>query len=91
MDHNGECLLPKEECKALYQRVLRAVDGELSAKEEQDVLNTIKAYPCCFNKMNLERSYKEFICSRIERKTVPIALVSSIKTKVQQMAAQLNG
>lgn len=88
MDHKGECVLPKEECRALYQRVLRAVDGDLSASEEQAILNTIRAYPCCFNKMNLEKSYKEFICSKIERKAVPITLVASIKTKVQLLAAQ---
>lgn len=90
MDHQGECLLPKEQCKALYQRVLRAIDGELTADEEQDVLKTIQQYPCCFNKMNLEKSYKEFICSKIERKQVPVALIANIKTKVQQMAAQAN-
>lgn len=88
MEHNRKCELSKEACKALYNNVLRAVDGELSQQEEAALLSTIQAHPCCFDKMSLEKSYKDFICSRLQRKTVPLELIATIKSKVQQLAAQ---
>lgn len=87
----SDCKLPKEKCQALFDQMILALDGNLSNHEEKQLLSEIDKHPCCFEKMNIEKSFRDFLCNKITRKEVPIELVSSIKTKVAELSYQING
>ena len=82
----SECQLPKEKCQALFDQVIQALDGNLTEHEELELLDEIQKYPCCFEKMNMEKSFKNFISTKLTRKEVPIELITSIKDKVQGLS-----
>lgn len=86
----SECKLPKEKCQALFEQVMQALDGNLTDHQEQSLLDEIQKYPCCFEKMNVEKSFKDFISTKLTRKEVPIELVASIKDKVQELSYQIH-
>lgn len=89
MDQNGKCTLPKHRCIELYGRMMQAMNGELTLEQEEQFLLEVQQYPCCFEKFDLARSYKQFICTRLQRKAVPIQLIVSIKSKVQELSTQI--
>lgn len=86
----SECKLPKEKCQALFDKVIQALDGNLTNEQEQHLLREIEKHPCCFEKMNMEKSFKEFLCNKLTRKEVPLELVASIKDKVHEMSYHLD-
>ncbi len=87
MEQKGSCTLTKAACKSLFEQMLQAIDGQLSATEQHQVLATIAQHPCCFEKMTIVQSYKSFLCSKLERKPVPHDLIAAIKDKVSRLSS----
>jgi hypothetical protein len=77
-----QCTLPKEKCKALYDRILLALDGSLSHSDEKVLFDEVKEHTCCFDKMDKQKSYKEFVRTRLQRKQVPQEIIVAIRNKV---------
>jgi len=67
----------------ITQRVMLYLDGELSNKEERQLLAEIQGNPDLLERFSMEKSFREFIKSKISRKTVSPALVQSIKEKIR--------
>ncbi len=63
-------------------RVISYLDGELSKEEERTLLMEIKQSPENLEKFNIEKSFREFIRSKVTRRPVSPTLVDNIKSKL---------
>jgi len=67
----------------LIAKVTMYLDNELSQEAERELLKEIKSNPEYVNVLSKERSFREFIKSRVHRRAVSPALIQSIKDKIQ--------
>ncbi|MEM8527492.1 MAG: hypothetical protein AAGG68_22820 [Bacteroidota bacterium] len=67
----------------LVAKVTMYLDNELSPEAERELLKEIKSNPEYFTVLSKERSFREFIKSKVHRKAVSPALIQSIKDKIQ--------
>jgi len=70
----------------LVAKVTMYLDNELSPEAERELLKEIKSNPEYFTVLSKERSFREFIKSKVHRKSVSPALIQSIKDKIQIQA-----
>ena len=70
----------------LVTKVTMYLDNELSPAAERELLREIKSNPEYVNVLSKERSFREFIKSRVHRRSVSPALIQSIKDKIQVQA-----
>ena len=68
--------------KDLTRRVTLYLDGELDRGEERELLQEIQRNPQYVQLLSKEQNFKEFIKSRLQRKTVSPTLIQSIKDKI---------
>jgi hypothetical protein len=70
-----------------YQELVRKVtmylDNELNENAERELLQEIKANPAYLKVLSQEKSFKEFIKTRIHRRKPSPALIQSIKDKIR--------
>ena len=70
-----------------YQELVRKVtmylDNELSETAERELLNEIKANPAYLKVLSQEKSFREFIKSKLHRRKPSPALIKSIKDKIK--------
>ena len=59
------------------------LDNELTPEKEREMLEEIKTNPNYRNLLSQEKSFREFVKSRIHRKSVSPSLVRSIKDKIR--------
>ena len=90
MSEKSKCLLPEDKCKQLMDRVLLALDGALTREEEKDVFCEVEQYPCCLEKLKLEKEYRNMLVKSCKCKQVPDDLIVNIKQQVALMASQGN-
>ena len=67
----------------LVTRMNLLLDNELSPEAERAFLNEIKSNPTYRAMLSKERSFREFIKNRIQRKKVNPSLIHSIKEKIK--------
>lgn len=67
----------------LYRRMNMFLDNELSMEDERKLLEEIQSNPAFYELLNQERSFREFIKSRIQRRKVSPNLIESIKEKIR--------
>lgn len=65
------------------QRMNLLLDNELTPEMEREMLEEIKTNPNYRSLLSQEKSFREFVKSRIHRKTVSPSLVRSIKDKIR--------
>ncbi|MEM8526025.1 MAG: hypothetical protein AAF806_10635 [Bacteroidota bacterium] len=70
----------------LVAKVTMYLDNELSPTAERELLREIKSNPEYVSVLSKERSFREFIKSRVHRRSVSPALIQSIKDKIQVQA-----
>ncbi len=70
-----------------YQELVRKVnmylDNELSKEAEMDLLSEIKLNPLYRDVLSKEKTFRDFIKSKVHRRTVSPALIQSIKDKIR--------
>lgn len=70
-----------------YQHLVRKVtmylDNELSESAERELLMEIKSNPAYLKVLSQEKSFREFIKSKIHRRKPSPALIQSIKEKIK--------
>lgn len=76
-----------EDCAKIMDEVIRSLDGELSEDEEKLLLSALKDHACCLQKMNIARSYKIFLCHKVQRKQISETVVNGIKERIAQQIA----
>ena len=67
----------------LVKKVTMYLDNELSKEAEMDLLREIKQNPVYYEVLSKEKSFREFIKSRVHRRKVSPALIQSIKEKIR--------
>ena len=90
MSNKSQCTLPEHDCKALMNKVYMALDGALTPQEEKDVFCEVEKYPCCLEKLELEKKYRNMLVQSCKCKEVPNGLISTIKERVAQLSAEGN-
>ena len=73
----------QENYKALMAKVNMYLDNELSKTEERALLQELKQNPVYFDLLNKEKSFREFLKSRLQRRKVSPTLIQSIKDKIK--------
>ena len=58
------------------------LDNELSNEDENRLLQELRSNPSYMEFLSKERSFREFIKSRVQRRKVSPALIDSIKEKI---------
>jgi len=70
-----------------YQEVFAKVnlylDNELTPDAERELLGQIKSNPALNDMLGKEKSFREFIKSKVQRRKVSPALIASIKDKIK--------
>ncbi|MEL6865847.1 MAG: hypothetical protein AAFP19_15585, partial [Bacteroidota bacterium] len=70
-----------------YQDLVRKVnmylDNELSKEAERELLREIQQNPMYLEVLSKEKSFREFIKSRVHRRKVSPSLIQSIKDKIR--------
>ncbi len=67
----------------LIKKVTMYLDNELSEIDERDLLHEIKSNPDYLKLLSQEKSFREFIKSKIHRRKPSPALIQSIKEKIK--------
>lgn len=59
------------------------LDNELTNEDEQKLLQELRSNPNYMEFLSKERSFREFIKTKVQRRKVSPALVDSIKEKIR--------
>jgi hypothetical protein len=59
------------------------LDNELSNEDENKLLQELRSNPSYMQFLSQEKSFREFIKSRVQRRKVSPALIDSIKEKIR--------
>ena len=73
-------------CQRCLELLELITDGEASAEEERQFHKHIDECLPCFETYNLEKSIKEMLRTKLEKKQVPDDLIRSIKEKIRNTA-----
>jgi len=73
-------------CRTLLQKVMLSLDGEMSEEDEKVFFDEITHCSNCLEHYNIEKSFKEFICVKLSRKTVSPEMINNIREKVLGMS-----
>jgi len=69
-------------CRTLLQKVMLSLDGEMSEQDEQQFFDEVTKCSTCLEHYNIEKSFKEFMCAKLSRKTISPDVILSIREKV---------
>jgi anti-sigma factor (TIGR02949 family) len=72
----------KHSCKELLARVALAIDGEMSKEEEASFLAEIQQCHYCLEKYQIETSFKQFLCNKVNKKECSGSLISEIRNRI---------
>jgi hypothetical protein len=75
-------LKKNHDCKEVVDQVNLLIDGELNAKEEQDVLCELQRCMHCLDEFNLQKKFKDFMQIKLEKKNIPTACIERIKNQI---------
>lgn len=67
----------------LVEKVTMYLDNELSKKDERELLIQIQSNPQYLKLLSQEKSFRDFIKSKIHRRKPSPALIQSIKEKIR--------
>ena len=73
----------QQNLQQLAKKVNMYLDNELSKEAERELLREIKQNPVYLEVLSKEKSFREFIKSRVHRRKVSPALIQSIKNKIR--------
>lgn len=66
-----------------YRLMSLYLDNELTNEDEQKLLQELRSNPNYMEFLSKERSFREFIKTKVQRRKVSPALVDSIKEKIR--------
>ena len=67
----------------LVKKVTMYLDNELSERDERELLAQIQSNPMYLKVLSQEKSFRDFIKSKIHRRKPSPALIQSIKEKIR--------
>ncbi len=72
-----------QDYKDLVKKVTMYLDNALTKEAERELLREIKSNPNYMELLHKEKSFREFVKSRVQRRSVSPALVQSIKERIK--------
>lgn len=82
-DGQKRLIMGNQDYQVLVQKVTMYLDNELSENEERELLQDIQSNPAYLKVLSQEKSFREFIKSKIQRRKPSPALIQSIKEKIR--------
>jgi anti-sigma factor (TIGR02949 family) len=82
---NNDCNT-KHDCSRIITQINLALDDALNQEEQEALMAEINRCSYCLDQYNIEKSFKEFLCNKINHRCIPNGLVDNIKAKIRQMA-----
>lgn len=76
--------MSQHDCNKVLSKVYLALDGAMTTDEEKAFLADLNKCSCCLDHYQIERSFKDFLTAKIERKCVDNSMVSSIKSQLRE-------
>jgi len=76
-------IMSNQNHKDFLNKVSMYLDGALSNEEERNLLFEIKKSPELLEKYKMEKSFREFLRSKVNRRSVSPTLIKSIKDKIR--------
>ncbi len=73
----------RQECLAAIRLIL---DGEATTDQLRHFQNHIDCCMPCIENYNLEVTIRQLLCDRLKRKDVPTDVISSIRSKIGELA-----
>jgi len=73
----------RQNYQELVKKVNMYLDNELTKEAERELLSEIKQNPAYFEVLSKEKSFREFVKSRVHKRKVSPALIESIKDKIR--------
>lgn len=70
-------------CRELADKLEALVDGELTSEEEKALLAEIRKCPKCLDELNIQKQYKEFIISKLDRKCCHQEIMQVIRQQLK--------
>ena len=80
--------MEKHNCMEILSKVFLALDGELTTEEEKEFLEELRKCSCCLENYSIEKSFKEFLVTKIEQREVTPDLIVSIKEKIKVISME---
>jgi len=80
---NSLSMKNSQDYKDLVKKVTMNLDNALTKEAERELLREIKSNPNYMELLHKEKSFREFVKSRVQRRTVSPALVQSIKERIK--------
>jgi hypothetical protein len=69
-------------CNRLMKLVSIALDGGMTPAEEQHFLEEISKCNYCLSRFEIEKSFKQFLQTKVDKKPVSQNCIDSIKAKI---------
>lgn len=66
-------------CDEVVQQFQLLIDGELNPKQEQEVMCELQRCIHCLEHYNLDKRFKEFLQTKVERKCVTTSFFQKLK------------
>ncbi len=76
------------DCSDVISKVSLALDGELSDHEAREFLVELKRCSFCLDQYQIEQSFKEFLCNKIQRRESNPGLANQIRMKIAQISIE---
>ena len=81
MSENVKRFKPHD-CTALMRKVMMSLDGEMTEQEEKEFLADINQCSHCLDNYQIEKSFKQFLSSKLKRLSIPSSLIKDIRNKI---------
>ncbi|MBP8249341.1 MAG: hypothetical protein KAX72_04510 [Chitinophagales bacterium] len=75
--------LPKHDCRNFVKKVFLVLDGELPETERNLFIMDIQRCKGCLEHFHIEKTFKDFIAAKMERKDCSEKLKQTIISQVQ--------
>lgn len=78
--------LPKHDCRNFVKKVFLVLDGELPEEERNTFIADIQRCKGCLEHYSIEKTFKDFLSVKLERKECTNKLREEIKTMINKEA-----
>ena len=79
--------LPKHDCRNFAKKVFLVLDGELPEQERNLFITDIQRCKGCLEHYHIEKAFKDFLVSKVERKGCTEQIKQDILNKVKADAS----
>lgn len=76
------------DCRDVIAKVEELIDGELDTATQERLIREIEKCPSCLQHYDLDKSFKEFVSTRVERKCCAERIKQEILEKIKNYSPE---